>query len=106
MTEALAVTLAFVAGCGLGAFFFGGLWWTVRRGMSSPRPALWFVGSMTARIAVVLLGFYWVGGAHFQRFLACCFGFFVGRVVVTWLTRPPAGNPPRQPAEVHDASEP
>ena len=42
----------------LGAVFFGGLWWTVRKGVASPRPALWFVGSMLLRTGVVLAGFY------------------------------------------------
>ncbi|MEO8903667.1 MAG: ATP synthase subunit I [Polyangiaceae bacterium] len=97
--------LALFAGCGLGAFFFGGLWLTVRRGLSSPRPALWFVGSMLVRIGVVLLAFYWIGGGHFQRLLACGVGFFVGRVAVTWLSRPPAEKPARQPGKVSHASD-
>ena len=38
----LTLVLAWVAGVVLGAIFFGGLWWTVRKGVSSKRPALWF----------------------------------------------------------------
>lgn len=106
MNDTLAISLAFVAGMALGAFFFGGLWWTVKRGISSPRAALWFVGSMIVRIGAVLIGFYWVGGTHFQRFVACCLGFFLGRVAVTWLSRPPAENRARQPERVGHAPEP
>ena len=106
MIETLALILAFAAGCGLGAFFFGGLWWTVRKGIASPRPALWFVGSMFLRIGVVLVGFYWVGGPHLQRLLACGVGFSVGRVGVTWLSRPSAGNPAPSAAKVNHAPEP
>jgi len=40
MTELLILALA--AGLVLGAIFFGGLWWTVRKGVSSKYPALWF----------------------------------------------------------------
>ncbi len=106
MNETLTVILAFAAGSALGAFFFGGLWWTVRRGISSPRPALWFAGSMLLRISVVLVGFYWVGGPHAMRLLACGFGFFVGRVGVTWLSRPSSGNPSPSGARVNHAPEP
>ena len=46
MSEFLSLAPALAAGLLLGVFFFGGLWWTVIRGVSSPRPALWFFGSM------------------------------------------------------------
>ena len=39
----------FVAGALLGAFFFGGLWWTVQKGVTSEQPALWFLGSLLLR---------------------------------------------------------
>ena len=42
MNESLTLALAWVAGVLLGAIFFGGLWWTVRKGVSSQQPALWF----------------------------------------------------------------
>ena len=32
MNEALTLVLAWLAGGVLGAIFFGGLWWTVRKG--------------------------------------------------------------------------
>ena len=43
MSEALVLTG--MAGVGLGAIFFGGLWWTVRKGVSANQPALWFFAS-------------------------------------------------------------
>ena len=48
MNETLSLVLALVAGVLLGAIFFGGLWWTVRKGVSSKQPALWFFGSLLA----------------------------------------------------------
>jgi hypothetical protein len=42
MNETVILVLAGSAGVLLGVFFFGGLWWTVRRGLSSKRPALCF----------------------------------------------------------------
>ncbi|MBK6998841.1 MAG: hypothetical protein IPH35_02310 [Rhodoferax sp.] len=38
MHEALALMLAWIAGGVIGAFFFGGLWWTVRKSFASTKP--------------------------------------------------------------------
>lgn len=87
MNETLTWVLAAATGFALGAFFFGGLWWTVRKGLSSRRPAPWFLGSMLLRLGLALVGFYVVSGGQWERLLACFAGFFVARFVVTWLTR-------------------
>ena len=42
MNEYLWLLLTGIGGIVLGSIFFGGLWWTVCRGMSSRQPALWF----------------------------------------------------------------
>jgi F1F0 ATPase subunit 2 len=87
MNETLMLVVAGGAGLVLGAIFFGGLWWTVRKGVSSPRPALWFLGSMLLRMGIVLAGFYFVGGGQWQRLLVCLLGFVIARFLVMWLTR-------------------
>jgi F1F0 ATPase subunit 2 len=87
MTEALRLISSFIAGLLLGAFFFGGLWWTVRKGVESERVALWFFGSMLLRTGVVMLGFYLLLDDSWQRMLAGLFGFFIARLIVTRLTR-------------------
>jgi F1F0 ATPase subunit 2 len=79
--------LSLVAGVLLGAIFFGGLWWTVRKGMSSERPALWFFGSLMLRMSIALLGFFIVGGGDWTRWLFCLLGFVLARIAVQWLTR-------------------
>ena len=58
MSEIPALALAFSTGTLLGVFFFGGLWWTVHKGVMSDRPALWFLGSLVLRISLTLAGFY------------------------------------------------
>jgi len=90
MNEVLTLALAGLFGGVLGAFFFGGLWWTVRRGVTSRRPALWFLGSMLVRTSAVLLGFFFASGGHWARLLVCLLGFTLARPVVTWLSRAPA----------------
>jgi F1F0 ATPase subunit 2 len=87
MNEALRLMLAWLAGGMLGAMFFGGLWWTVRKAVASPCPALWFLGSIMLRMSLALAGFYLASGGQWQRLLACLLGFVMARLVVTWLTR-------------------
>ena len=87
MINALSFFSSLIAGLLLGAFFFGGLWWTVRKGVKSERVALWFFGSMLLRTGVVMLGFYLLLGDSWQRMLVGLLGFFIARLTVTWLTR-------------------
>jgi F1F0 ATPase subunit 2 len=92
MTDAVTLVLSFAAGLGLGGLFFAGLWWTVRRCVTSNHPALLILGSLLVRTAAVLLGFYWVSGGSWPRLLACAIGFAAARLVVTGLALPPAGD--------------
>jgi F1F0 ATPase subunit 2 len=88
MNEGLLLAPALAAGLLLGAFFFGGLWWTVIKGVLSESPSLWFFGSMLLRTSVTLAGFYFVGREDWQRWLLCLLGFILARLVVKWLIRP------------------
>lgn len=87
MNDPLLMMLSFAAGLLLGAVFFGGLWWTIRKGLTSPRPALLFLGSAVLRMGVVVSGFYFVSNGHWQHLLACLMGFIIARLAVSWLTR-------------------
>ena len=87
MNDPLSLLLSFVAGLLFGVVFYGGLWWTIRKGLSSPRPALLFLGSAVLRMSVVMAGFYFVSNGLWQRLLACLMGFIIARLAVTWLTR-------------------
>ena len=89
MNEVLNLILALLAGFLLGAVFFGGLWWTVQKGLSSKRPALWFLGSLLVRTGTTIAGFYFVSGGYWERLLICMFGFFVMRQIIVRFTRPP-----------------
>jgi F1F0 ATPase subunit 2 len=87
MNETLTLVLVLVTGGLLGAMFFGGLWWTVRKGVSSKQPALWFLGSLLLRMSIALAGFYFVSGGHWERLLLCLLGFVMARLIVTRLIR-------------------
>ena len=75
-------------GVALGLFFFGGLWWTVQKGLASSRPALWFMSSLLLRSAMVLCGFYFVADSDWKRLAACLLGFIIARFIAIRL---PAG---------------
>jgi len=87
MTELPMLLLSWLAGVGLGALFFGGLWWTVRSRLSSQRPGAWFVGSWLVRTSVAVGGIVLVGAGHWQRLLCCVAGFIAARIAVTRWTR-------------------
>jgi F1F0 ATPase subunit 2 len=89
MNETLTLAFACVAGGLLGAIFFGGLWWTVRKGASSKQPALWFFGSLMLRMVIALAGFYFIGHGHWERLVLCLLGFIMARLVVTRINRTP-----------------
>ncbi|MEO5732611.1 MAG: ATP synthase subunit I [Rubrivivax sp.] len=86
MNAAFALPLATIAGVVLGGFFFGGLWWTLRRAVDSPRPALWVGGSLLLRMGCTAAGFIVVSAGDWQRLLACLLGFWVARWLVVRLT--------------------
>jgi F1F0 ATPase subunit 2 len=87
MNEELILVLAGIAGALLGGVFFGGLWWTVRRGVPSPHPVRWFLGSLLVRTSLAMTGFYLVSSGDWQRLLSCLVGFALARPIVKWLTR-------------------
>ena len=105
MNDAVFLVLACVTGVLLGAFFFGGLWWTVRKGVSSKQPALWFFGSLLVRMSVTLSSFYLVGRGHWERLLLCLLGFVIARLFVTWMTRPSRVHQPHPVQEARHATD-
>ena len=103
MNKALRLMPALVTGVLLGAMFFGGLWWTVQKGVSSKWSALWFFGSLLLRTSIALAGFYFIARGHWEKLLVCLIGFIMARSVVTWLTRSSGENQTRPAREVSHA---
>jgi len=87
MNEALSLVQALVTGALLGAMFFGGLWWTVQKVVSSQWPALWFLASLLLRTSIALAGFYFVALGHWERLVVCLIGFVIARLIVARLIR-------------------
>jgi F1F0 ATPase subunit 2 len=89
MAEVGSFFIVLMAGILIGAMFFGGLWWTVQKGLISPNPAWWFFGSTLLRIGFALTGFYFTARGDWRKFVICLFGFLIARVGVSRLTRTP-----------------
>ena len=87
MSDIGLVIEALAAGMVLGALFFGGLWWTVRRGLTAANPALWFGLSALVRMAVTVSGLYYIARSGWPSLLASLCGLLIGRVAVMRLTR-------------------
>jgi F1F0 ATPase subunit 2 len=91
MNDALILAGDLLAGILLGTFFFGGLWWTIRKGSPSEWSGLWFSASLMLRMAVAVTGFYFVSHGEWRKLVACLAGFLLARIAVTRLIHlPPA----------------
>jgi|GEM_PF-877080 len=84
----LILGIAAVVGVVLGLVFYGGLYWTVSRGLVSKRPALWFLFSLLARVSIVIAGFYFVSSYSIQ-------GSTVPSLSISAHTRLPLGSASR-----------
>jgi len=82
MSETWMLLLAFIGGLLLGAFFYGGLWWTVQKGIASQRPALWFFVSYMLRTGLTMAGLYYISGGRWQQLLICLLGCIMARFTV------------------------
>jgi F1F0 ATPase subunit 2 len=81
-SEIPMIGVALFCGLSLGAFFFGGLWWTIRRGVASNSPAVWFLGSLLLRTSAVVAGLYFVAHGDWRRLLSCLLGFLTARTAI------------------------
>ncbi len=106
MSDALQLLLSLLTGMALGGIFFGGLWWTIRRGLMSAHPAALFLASGLLRMGVTLAGFYFVSDGQWQRLLLCLAGFLVARALVTLWTRKFAAGLVSEIREADHASQP
>ena len=102
MIEPILLLMALAAGVALGTLYFGGLWWTVARGLASSHPARWFFVSLLLRCAAVMFGFYLVAQGSWQRLAVCLAGFVGVRFIVARLSA--AAVPAAQSADSPHAS--
>ena len=87
MNNWTALAIALASGLAAGFLFYGGLWFTVKRGLAMKRPQLLFAISFLLRSAVVVLTLYFAGAGQWQRLLVCAAGLLVARIIVTYVTK-------------------
>jgi F1F0 ATPase subunit 2 len=69
------LALMVLAGLGLGLFYFGSRWLTLRLLFTAQPPFAVTLGLFFARIGVVVIALYAVTAGSWQRLGACLFGF-------------------------------
>lgn len=102
MNEVISLLPALFVGIILGILFFGGLLLTVRLGLSSKHTTLIFLASMIIRMAMVILGFYYIGGDNWKKMLVCLGGFLIARIAITQITKKDKQAKPEFIKEVSD----
>lgn len=90
--DLLSWGLASLWGIGLGIFYFGGLWWTLRilPGKSNARLLLGL--SFVLRALIALLGFYIIIQRGVYGFFFTIGGFFLIRFIMTRMLGPAERN--------------
>lgn len=89
MNEIPTLMVPLLAGAAIGLIFFGGLLWTIRKGLVSKSPAVWFIGSLLLRATLAVFGIYWVSQGDWRRLIACLLGLLLARFGVMRITRLP-----------------
>lgn len=92
MNEILILFFVAIAGLFLGGIFYGGLWFTVSRGLHSQSPAGLFLLSFLFRTGITVAGFYLICGDQWQRFISCIAGFLIARLLVAKITEHLSNN--------------
>lgn len=98
--ETTTLATAGLAGVLAGVFYFGGLWWTVRRMPCIRHPLNLYFGSVAVRLGVVLTVFYGVLISYdWPQLAASLVGFiFVRIVLICFLRSASSAGPPAQKA--------
>jgi F1F0 ATPase subunit 2 len=87
MNIVLNMILVFVTGIALGMLFFGGLWLTVKKTVTARKPAILILSSFIVRVAIVLLGFYFICAEDWQKILVAFSGFIIARFLMVYFTK-------------------
>ncbi|MEZ7893529.1 MAG: ATP synthase subunit I [Candidatus Wallbacteria bacterium] len=88
MNETIPCIVSAFIGMLAGAFFFGGLWWTVKKGVTSKNPVLLFAGSLIIRVGVIITIFYFAAKGRPELLIACLCGFFIVNMMVKLIICP------------------
>lgn len=80
--------VSFLAGLGLGAIFFGGLWKTVAYLPRARHPGLLMFASMLLRLGIAVAGIWLVADGQWERIATSLAGMVIVRAVLVRRLRP------------------
>lgn len=89
ISDSLVALFSLITGLILGIAFFGGLFLTVRKGMTARHPAVWFTASLLVRFGIVAVGLMILSDRQWQRLLIGLAGFILARLAVLRLAKRP-----------------
>lgn len=72
--------LLILAGLLLGTFFYGGLWFTIKKCVTVKSSSLLFLISMLLRTLIAVGGFYFLSSGNIYKLLFCFSVFFIARL--------------------------
>ncbi len=87
MSDIMGLVLSAIGGLTIGAIYFGGLWWTLRKTLGTDANVALLPLSLFIRVAICLGGFYLIGAGDPAQILACLAGFIAARFILFRLTR-------------------
>ena len=87
------VIISFIVGLGLGLFYFGGLWLTVRQLPLTKNPYRLIFSSLIVRLGITLFVLYLILGGttnldNVVSLIACFLGFLLLRTIAVILLQP------------------
>jgi F1F0 ATPase subunit 2 len=88
VTSFTDLILAFMVGMGTGTFYFGGLFWTVRRIPRSKNPTALMIASFVFRTAVAVACLFLIMGSTWQPIAVSLLGFITIRMVIVERLKP------------------
>ena len=82
MIEVTQLVISLAVGVVLGMAYFGGLWWTVARLDRVHKPALFFLFSLTIRLACLLSAYFLILQLGILPLMFSLVGLLLARIVV------------------------
>jgi F1F0 ATPase subunit 2 len=82
MSESTQILIPFMMGMALGAIYFTGLWYTVRKLFDARRPLAYLLRSFLARAFAIVIGFHVVMSGGWDRLVVALIGFILMREIL------------------------
>ena|SRR3990167_3756955 len=93
----IEIALSFASGLLVGAAYFAGLWFTVRRLTGAGLAPVWLFASAIVRLALLIAALFWIVDDSWERLLAALAGIIAARWIAMRSVRVAKANGPIRP---------